>query len=69
MIVISAIAGSTRQSRFSEKPAKEILRHQKKCDGVDATARSSRFPNTRLRTARAASCVNFRENPNEPYSS
>jgi NAD(P)H-dependent FMN reductase len=35
MIVISVIVGSTRQSRFSEKPAQWIFRHLKKRD-VDA---------------------------------
>src|ERR1700752_3604378 len=36
MTVISVIVGSTRQGRFSEKPAQWILRHLKKRDGVDA---------------------------------
>jgi NAD(P)H-dependent FMN reductase len=36
MTVISVIVGSTRKSRFSEKPAHWILRHLKKRDGVDA---------------------------------
>src|SRR3981189_784639 len=36
MTVISVIVGSTRQSRFSEKPAQWILQHLKKRDGVDA---------------------------------
>jgi len=36
MTVISVIVGSTRQGRFSEKPAKWILQHLKKRDGVDA---------------------------------
>ena len=36
MTVISVIVGSTRQGRFSEKPAKWILHHLKKRDGVDA---------------------------------
>jgi NAD(P)H-dependent FMN reductase len=36
MTVISAIVGSTREGRFSEKPAKWILQHLKKRDGVDA---------------------------------
>ena len=35
MIVISVIVGSTRQNRFSEKPAQWILQHVKKRD-VDA---------------------------------
>jgi NAD(P)H-dependent FMN reductase len=35
MTVISVIVGSTRQGRFSEKPAQWILRHLKKRDGVD----------------------------------
>src|SRR6185503_484354 len=34
--VISVIVGSTRAGRFSEKPAKWILDHLKKRDGVDA---------------------------------
>ena len=36
MIVISVIVGSTREGRFSEKPAQWILQHLKKRDGVDA---------------------------------
>jgi NAD(P)H-dependent FMN reductase len=36
MSVISVIVGSTREGRFSEKPAKWILQHLKKRDGVDA---------------------------------
>jgi NAD(P)H-dependent FMN reductase len=36
MTIISVIIGSTRQGRFSEKPAKWILQHLKKRDGIDA---------------------------------
>jgi NAD(P)H-dependent FMN reductase len=36
MAVISVIVGSTREGRFSEKPAKWILEHLKKREGVDA---------------------------------
>ncbi len=36
MTVISVIVGSTREGRFSEKPAKWILHRIKKRDGVDA---------------------------------
>ena len=36
MTVISVIVGSTREGRFSEKPAKWILDHLKKREGVDA---------------------------------
>src|SRR6195256_2006281 len=36
MTVISVIVGSTREGRFSEKPAQWILQHLKKRDGVDA---------------------------------
>jgi NAD(P)H-dependent FMN reductase len=36
MSVISVIVGSTREGRFSEKPARWFLRHLKKCEGVDA---------------------------------
>src|SRR5881396_2300946 len=36
MPVISVIVGSTRQGRFSEKPARWILQHLKKHSGVDA---------------------------------
>ena len=36
MAVISVIVGSTREGRFSEKPAKWILQHLKKRAGVDA---------------------------------
>src|SRR5258708_31925106 len=36
MTVISVIIGSTRQGRFSEKPAQWIFNHLKKRGGVDA---------------------------------
>jgi NAD(P)H-dependent FMN reductase len=36
MTVISVIVGSTREGRFSEKPAKWILQQLKKRAGVDA---------------------------------
>jgi NAD(P)H-dependent FMN reductase len=36
MIVISVIVGSTRECHFSEKPAKWILQHLKKREGVDS---------------------------------
>src|SRR5437868_14815799 len=36
MTVISAIVGSTREGRFSEKPAHWILQQLKKRDGVEA---------------------------------
>jgi NAD(P)H-dependent FMN reductase len=36
MTVISVIVGSTREGRFSEKPATWILRHLKKREGIDA---------------------------------
>src|SRR5437879_931226 len=36
MTVISVIVGSTREGRFSEKPAKWILQHLKQREGVDA---------------------------------
>src|SRR5882672_2196101 len=36
MTVISVIVGSTREHRFSEKPAKWILQHLKTREGVDA---------------------------------
>src|SRR5258708_9965958 len=36
MTAISVIVGSTRERRFSEKPAKWILQHLKKREGVDA---------------------------------
>jgi NAD(P)H-dependent FMN reductase len=36
MTVISVIVGSTREGRFSEKPAKWILQELKKREGVDA---------------------------------
>ena len=36
MTVISVIVGSTREGRFSEKPAKWILQYLKKRNGVDA---------------------------------
>jgi NAD(P)H-dependent FMN reductase len=36
VIVVSVIVGSTRQGRFSEKPAQWILRHLKNRGGIDA---------------------------------
>jgi NAD(P)H-dependent FMN reductase len=36
MTVVSVIVGSTREGRFSERPAKWILQQLKKRDGVDA---------------------------------
>ena len=36
MIVISVIIGSTREGRFSEKPARWILQHLRKRDGLEA---------------------------------
>ena len=36
MIVISVIVGSTRQSRFSEKPAQWIFQQLQQCGDVDA---------------------------------
>jgi len=36
MTVISVIVGSTREGRFSEKPAKWIFQHLKKRAGVEA---------------------------------
>jgi NAD(P)H-dependent FMN reductase len=36
MTVISVIVGSTREGRFSEKPARWILQHLKKREDVDA---------------------------------
>lgn len=36
MTIISVIVGSTRQGRFSEKPAQWILQHLKKRDGIEA---------------------------------
>jgi NAD(P)H-dependent FMN reductase len=36
MTVISVIIGSTREGRFSEKPANWIVQHLKKRDGVEA---------------------------------
>ena len=36
MTVISVIVGSTREGRFSEKPATWIFGHLKKCESVEA---------------------------------
>ena len=36
MSVISVIVGSTREGRFSEKPARWIFEHLKKHEGIDA---------------------------------
>jgi hypothetical protein len=39
MTTISVIVGSTRQGRFSEKPAQWILQHLQKRDGIEASRR------------------------------
>ena len=36
MITISVIIGSTREGRFSEKPARWILQHLQKREGIEA---------------------------------
>jgi NAD(P)H-dependent FMN reductase len=36
MTTISVVVGSTRQGRFSEKPAQWILQHLQKRDGIEA---------------------------------
>jgi NAD(P)H-dependent FMN reductase len=36
MVTISAIIGSTREGRFSETPARWILQHLQKRDGIEA---------------------------------
>jgi NAD(P)H-dependent FMN reductase len=36
MLVVSIVVGTTREGRFSEKPAQWILRHLKKRDAVEA---------------------------------
>jgi NAD(P)H-dependent FMN reductase len=36
MTIISVIVGSTRQSRFSEKPAQWIIQHLKKREAIEA---------------------------------
>ena len=36
MTLVSVIVGSTRQGRFSERPAQWILQHLKKRGGIDA---------------------------------
>jgi NAD(P)H-dependent FMN reductase len=41
MTVISVIVGSTREGRFSEKPAKWIFAHLKKRERVDARLRTA----------------------------
>jgi NAD(P)H-dependent FMN reductase len=35
MTVISVIVGSTREGRFSEKPARWIVQHLKRREGID----------------------------------
>ena len=35
MITISVIVGSTRDGRFSERPARWILQHLQKCEGIE----------------------------------
>ena len=56
MMTISVIVGSTRQGRFSEKPAQWILQQLQKREGIEAPAsRSPRLPNAFLRPAHAAS--------------
>src|SRR3977135_3316882 len=52
MTVISVIVGRAREGRFSENPAKWILQHLKKRDGVDARLLDLRdFPDAVLRSA------------------
>jgi len=48
MNVISVIVGSTRQGRFSEKPAQWIFQHLKKRDVDARPARSSRLSDALL---------------------
>jgi NAD(P)H-dependent FMN reductase len=36
MMTISVITGSTREGRFSEKPARWILQHLQKREGIEA---------------------------------
>jgi hypothetical protein len=38
MMTISVIVGSTRQGRFSEKPAQWILRELQKREGIESAA-------------------------------
>jgi NAD(P)H-dependent FMN reductase len=54
MTVISVIVGSTRQGRFSEKPAQWIFQRLKNRGGVDARLSISGISNALLRPARAA---------------
>ena len=55
MTVISVIVGSTREGRFSEKPAHWVLQRLKDRAGVDARLLDLRdFPMPFLRPARAA---------------
>jgi NAD(P)H-dependent FMN reductase len=55
MTVISVVVGSTRQGRFSEKPAHWIFQRVKSRGGVDARLLDLRDPpNAFLRPAAAA---------------
>ncbi len=55
MMTISVIVGSTRQGRFSEKPAQWILQQLHKREGIEgAASRSPRLPDAFLRSAHAA---------------
>jgi len=55
MPVISVIVGSTREGRFSEKPAHWILQHLKKREGVGRPAsRPARLSDAVLRSASTA---------------
>ena len=56
MMTISVIIGSTRQGRFSEKPAQWILQQLRKREGMEAQLLDLRdFPDAVLRPAHAAS--------------
>jgi NAD(P)H-dependent FMN reductase len=54
MMTISVIVGSTRQGRFSEKPAQWILQQLHKREGIEGRLLGSpRLPDAFLRSAHA----------------
>jgi NAD(P)H-dependent FMN reductase len=61
MMIVSVILGSTRQGRFSEKPAQWILQHLRKRKDIEARLLDLRDfpmgnPSNRLTRAAIAAC-------------
>ena len=53
MMTISVIVGSTRQGRFSEKPAQWILQQLHKREGIEGRILDPRLPDAFIRSAHA----------------